>query len=218
MITAAIEVDHTIGAYILIASDSEVLDFDLSEFSSEDAAWLEARGFINPETGSNGEIVSAYRTDLNHIWLYKIEAVLRGKDIWSMYLEDICNLVFLCQVVFGGLALVMLVVMINNITHSVTLKLSQRNRYIQMLESLGCNVRTVCSVYMLVFLIRIIIAFVIAVPAGSFLMCMVNRYLQKELLMSTTFSVIRPDLIAISFCLIIVLLCRKIKSICKENN
>lgn len=162
--------------------------FQLMGYQAEDIPELERMGFYNINF-SNLETQGYAVTDsLENIWLCKLRAVWSGKDIWNSELDEVLSVIFFAQMIFGGIGVILLVIMMNNLSNSFAMRLMRRRPYIRMLEQLGCT-QAVCRKIWYGFLgMRSIFALLCAVCVNSVLIGLLNEYMAKRMYIKSIFA------------------------------
>ena len=187
LLTIAGNIDGICGKYLApIYEDG--YNFRLVGYTEADISTLEEMGFRDITFSNSTNEGTAYIDELDGIWFYKIKAVIEGKDIWNADLDETLGVVFFCQVIVGSLGIVMLVIMLNNISNAIAMKLIRRKNYIQMLGQLGCARKISQRIFYLVFVIRNVCALIVAILLNSYLIKVVNTYMIEEMYIPVGFE------------------------------
>ena len=194
MFTIFLGMDNLFGKYMMPLYD-EGYCFSLEGYTEDDMKSLEDKGFYNFRINNEGEIMEAYIKDTNGIWIYKLQAVLDGKDIWNEALEEILGVMLFCQIITGAIGVALFIIMLNNLSNSFAMKLIERKNYISMLYQLGCSKYNCKSIYYGFFVIRNVLALILASVANCGLIMAVNNYLQGKIKLNNSFSLINPGMI-----------------------
>lgn len=134
--------------------------FNIGGFDEGDRNLLLSMGFY--EIHFDGTAY-AKRSSLRNIWYYKILSLLRGKDIWSFDLEEAMNTLLFFKILFIALGFFLLLLLINNISNSVFMKLNRRCHYIEMLNCVGYPSVLCRRIFGYFFLFRYLLSFIIAI-------------------------------------------------------
>lgn len=152
--------------------------FRIKGFMEEDMNQLTSIGFYDIHL----DRIGVARIDsIENIWLYKCFFLLKGKDIWSAELEEALNMLMFCKLLFFMLGGFMLLLLLNNISNSIFMKLNRRWNYIIMLNCLGCSMRLCKKLFRFFFLSRYIISLIIAAILYIIGIFKVNRFLTEKL-------------------------------------
>ena len=119
--------------------------------------------------------------DLDNIWLYKLTAIMNGRDIWSAKLDMILSIIFFVQFVFGTIGILMLLLMFNNISNSIAMKLDWRKKYIDMLMAIGCTQSICKKIYYGFFWFRNGMAYMAAIGRNSIWLTFMNQIMDKHI-------------------------------------
>lgn len=156
-------------------------EFELKGFKEKDIHTLEKMGFqdvtIYEDRGEGTGILN----DLDNIWLYKLIAIMNGRDIWSAKLDMVLSIIFFVQFVFGIIGILMLLLMFNSISNSIAMKLDSRKKYIDMLVAIGCTQRICKKLYYGFFWIRNGIAYMAAIVWNSIWLTYMNQIMEKHI-------------------------------------
>ena len=163
-------------------------DFFLEGYSQQDVPELTKMGFYDISFSDQGETGYAVTDNLDKIWIYKFKATFSGKDIWNKDLDETLGIMFFCQIMLGAIGIVMLIIMINNLSNSYTMKLIRRKNYIKMLRQLGCTKKSCKQIYYGFFCMRSIIALTMAVGINSCIIRLLNRYVKESMHIAASFS------------------------------
>ena len=150
---------------------------------------LEKIGFRDVKFSEGSNSANGYLDDLDHVWIYKMQAVFDHKDIWNEDVDDVLGIMLFCQVILGATGVAMLLLMINNVSNSVAMKLQRRQRYIRMLEQLGSTRQMCMSVYYTFFAIRNMLALIMAVIVNVISINLLNDYLNNRMYIGVTLPV-----------------------------
>lgn len=186
LLTVAGDIDKICGEY-MSPLYQDGYEFFLKGYGSENLSELEGMGFYDITFSNTGDSGYGVTDSLKNIWLYKLQAVISGKDIWNDKLDEILGVMFFCQLVFAALGAVMLAIMLNNLSNSFAMKLMRRKRYIQMLEQLGCPEAVCCRIYYGFFCMRSVTAFLLAVGINMYLIYLLNGYMEGRMYIYSTF-------------------------------
>lgn len=198
LLTMAGEIDGIFGKY-LKAMYEDGYSFELVGYTEADTSELKAMGFREITFASTDNVGYAVIDELDGIWLYKIKAAIYGKDIWNADLDDTLGVMVFCQIITGSLGLVMFIIMFNNISNAIAMKIIRRKKYIQMLGQLGCPKRISQRIFFMVFVIRNTSALFFSVIINNYLIHMVNEYMSKKMYISAGFVRFKWVLIGIVF-------------------
>ena len=194
MFTIFLGIDNVCGKYMLPLYD-EGYSFSLEGFTQDDIETLEDKGFYNFLVNNEGEVIEAYINDINGIWIYKLQAVFESKDIWNEALEEILGVMLFCQIITGAIGIALFIIMLNNLSNSFAMKLIERKKYISMLYQLGCSKRDCKGIYYGFFVMRNVLALVVASAVNCGLIIAVNNYILDKIKLSDAFSIINPWMI-----------------------
>ena len=187
LFTVAFSVDEICGEYMKTIYP-EGYDFFLTGYGEQDISKLEEMGFCDISFSSVGDSGYARRDDLDGIWRHKLQAAFSGKDIWNEGLDEILCAMLFCQITFFAIGVVMLMVMLNNLSNSFTMKLMRRKHYIRMLRQLGCSRRVCQEIYYIFFALRNVLALILATGMNAFLVTMLNRYMAETMYIYASFD------------------------------
>lgn len=188
LFTVAIGIDDICGIYMKPLYE-DGYEFALVGYTKADMPKLEQMGFRDITFSQNGESIDGVRDNLTGIWIYKLQAAFDGKDIWNEGLEEILGVMLFCQVILGAIGVAMLIIMLNNLSNSFAMKLMRRQRYIQMMEQLGCSKKICQSIYYGFFGIRNVVALLISVIINSGLVSLLNKYMKEQMYIPASFQV-----------------------------
>lgn len=186
LLTIAGDIDGICGKYLRPMYE-DGYDFNLVGYTKSDVSELEDMGFHDISFSNVDNSGYAIIDELDGIWLYKIKAAIDGKDIWNSVLDETLGVVFFCQIIVGSLGVVMLVIMLNNISNAIAMKLIRRKQYIKMLGQLGCSKKICQRIFFLVFIIRNICALLISIVVNRYLIQMINKYMSEKMYIQTGF-------------------------------
>lgn len=172
-------------------------EFYVKGFTEADSEWLEDRGFTF-YIGHFDE-TCAVTDDLNNIWIYKFEAMMQGKDIWSDEFDMTVEVILFGKNIFSAIAILLIVVLTNSNSNSFSMKLSERKEYINMLSCLGMSKKECIGIYILFFVCRNLVSIVIGALMNTLIMFGINTFMKNKLEINYGFSVIRPELILCVF-------------------
>ncbi len=191
MFTLSLGIDDVCGQYMRPLNE-DGYEFTFRGYTDADIEELEEKGFYNISVNQDGELLNGYIGDTDGIWVYKIQAVLDGKDIWNEALEEILGVILFCQVVTGAIGIAMFIIMLNNLTNSFTMKLIERKNYINMLYNLGCSKGNCKSIYYGLFSMRNVLSIVMAGIINGGVIAAVNNYLYDKMKLENAFSESNP--------------------------
>ena len=103
------------------------------------------------------------------------------------------------NIIFMAISVILFVIMLNSNSNSFHMKLNERKRYIDMLIYLGITKSNCIRIYFIFFLIRIVLAMVLATGINVIFMTVINNHIQNVLRVDTEFSLIKPILVVIVF-------------------
>lgn len=150
-------------------------EYSLSGYTEADREELEAMGFYDLDLGEDGGIGS---TDtIRGIWIRKIKAAMDGKDIWNQDIDEFTVMLGLFQIIFGIIALLLILVMINNLSNSFSMKLLRRDNYIRMLFGLGAGKKEIRKIYYMFFSIRNLVSLLLAGVIDAGVVTVFNRHI-----------------------------------------
>ena len=96
-------------------------EFYAEGFTEDDSEWLEDRGFtFYIEHFDDPYVVT---DDLNNIWIYKFEALMQGKDIWSDDFDLTVEIILFAKIIFTSIAVLLIIVLTNSNSNSFSMKL-----------------------------------------------------------------------------------------------
>lgn len=196
LLTLALSMDEICGEYMK-PMYPEGYDFILTGYCEEEIAQLKEMGFYDITFSSEGDSCYAMRDDLHGIWMHKLEAALLGKDIWNESLDEILSVMFFCQLTFGAIGVVMFIVMMNHLSNSFTMKLMRRKNYIRMLRQLGCPCKVCQEIYYEFFVIRNVLALILAIGTNGYLIHRLNEYMQERMYIMSAFPKIHWMLVLV---------------------
>ncbi len=154
-------------------------EFSLTGYTEEDTDELESMGFRNLGLGEDGGMGT--RDTIRGIWRIKIKAILAGKDIWNPDLDEFITMLGCFQIIFGMTALLLIVVTVNHLSHSFSIKLISRKRYIQMLFRLGCRQKEIRRIYRIFFSVGTLVSLLVSCVINTILIWGLNRYVNDVL-------------------------------------
>lgn len=187
LFTISGDIDGIFGKYLLpIYEDG--YEFNLVGYTKADVSELEEMGFRDITFDDSGDEGYGVIDELDNIWIYKLKAVMDGKDIWNEDLDDTLGVMAFCQIMTGSLGIVMFIIMFNNLSNAISMKLLRRKRYIYMLDQLGCSKKVSQNIFYIFFVIRNICALFISVIINYFLVQYVNDYMAQEMYILTGFK------------------------------
>lgn len=185
LITFACNMDEICGEYISpLYPDG--FEFRLNGYSVKDVSELEKMGFHSIIFSEGTNQGYGVKDSLRGIWFHKLHAVFVGKDIWNAELDEILSVIFFCQITFGAIAIALFLIMLNNLSNSVAVKLMRRKGYIQMLRQLGCSQSACQRIYYSFFAMRIVFALLPAVWINGYLIHLLNKYLTQSMYIQTS--------------------------------
>lgn len=187
LFTIACDIDKICGEYIK-PMYLEGYDFVLKGFNEQDIEKLHEMGFREISFSDEDSLGYAVLDDLDGIWIYKLQAAFSNKDIWNEDLDEMLSMIFFCQIIFGSLGIVLLIIMMNNLSNSFGMKLIRRKKYICMLRQLGCSVSVCRRIFFCFFLIRNILSLSVAIITNSYLISALNKYMGKNMYISSSFK------------------------------
>lgn len=186
LFTVTCDIDKMVGEY-LSPLYPEGFEFRLNGYSERDIADLENMGFYNISFSSVGKQGYGTTNDLANIWLYKLRAAFSGNDIWNEEIDEILGVILLGQVVFGTIGIAMLLIMMNNLSNSIAMKLMSRRHYVQMLKQLGCTKQISQSIFLGLFCARTLLAFFLAMVINAQFIKQTNYYVKRYMYIPSSF-------------------------------
>lgn len=188
VLSLALDMDRLGDAY-LHKLYPDGYEFSFRGYTRDDRSELEEMGFhdfsLDEEDGI-GKI-----NEIKGLWLKKIKAVIKGRDIWNSEIDEFVVVIGLFQVVFGIIAILLLFIMINNLSNSFSMKLMRREYYIKMLSGLGCRKLEIERIYYIFFSIRNLLALFISLAINAGLALLFNSYIANLLGISSELDVMR---------------------------
>ena len=154
-------------------------EFSLNGYTEEDTEELESMGFRNLALGEDGGLGT--RDTIQGIWRIKIKAILAGKDIWNPDMDEFITMLGCFQIIFGMTALLLIIVTVNHLSHSFSIKLISRERYIQMLFRLGCRQKEIRRIYRIFFALGTLASLLISCIINIILIRAFNSYVNDLL-------------------------------------
>lgn len=162
--------------------------FAISGFAEEDLPKLEQMGFYDADISEDGEVRMATTDTLDGIWIYKLKAAFEGRDIVNEEIEETLAVMLFCQIILGAVGIIMLIIMVNNLTNSYAMKMLSRKTYINMLSQLGCYQNVIESIYYIFFVIRNIVALIMAFAINAASIAWLNRYISENMKIKASFA------------------------------
>lgn len=176
--------------------------FTFNNFSGKEIEELEEMGFYDiyvDEEGGVGTINS-----IENIWNYKIKAAIDGKDIWSNDVDDVLTVILFIRLILSFLGICLIIVMINNMANSFSMKIINRKKYITMLFQLGVKSSTCCYLYNIYFGLRNIIGCCFAIILNFICIELLNIYMKNNMYIYSKFPHFSYVCVGIfSLCLVI---------------
>ena len=186
LFTVAGDLDKVLGTYISPLYPNG-FEFRLNGFHETDIPTLNQMGFHDIIIFNDREEGLGVVDDLSGIWIYKFQAVFAGKDIWNEELDEILSIMFFCQITFVAIGIAMFLIMMNNLSNSITMKLTRRTQYIMMLKNLGCPDMICKEIYYGFFFFRNIIALLLAATCNGLLFYFLNEYMMQHMYINIPF-------------------------------
>lgn len=180
LLVMAGNVDNMFCEYIRPAYP-DGFEFELKGFTEKDIHTLEKMGFQDITIYEDRSEETGILNDLDNIWLYKLTAIMNGRDIWSAKLDMILSIIFFVQFVFGTIGILMLLLMFNNISNSIAMKLDWRKKYIDMLMAIGCTQSICKKIYYGFFWFRNGMAYMAAIGWNSIWLTFMNQIMDKHI-------------------------------------
>lgn len=165
-------------------------DFYFEGYGEADLDDLEGMGVYNITFSNVGDGGHGYIENLNGIWKYKLKATMKGKDIWNSDIDEVLIIVFLGQLIFASIGVMILCVMFNCVSNAFKMKLIRRKVYIDMLKNLGGPTKICQYVYGGLFCARNFFALISAVCSNAILIFALNQYINIEMSIFSSFRAI----------------------------
>ena len=179
---------HTGDVLLHAAFNCDEFPFRLSGYAPGDLDELTEMGFTDVQFYEDQEPIG-YLKNLEHIWWYKFRAVTQGKDIWNQEIDGYLMILLFCRIVFAVVGILLWIIMLNSVSNSFQMKLSERERFIQMLHRLGGTRRTIFAVYFTFFVVRALLVFFAASFALGMIMHFLNSYMERVMYLKVDFPV-----------------------------
>ena len=195
--TVTLEINSVCNDYISMGYPNGY-KFSLVGFNEQDVEWLENRGFTKIVV-SDVENGCAVNSDISRIWIYKFEALFSGKDIWNEDIDLVLEVMLFGNIIFMAISVMLFAIMSNSNSNSFNMKLNERKYYIDMLIYLGMTKSNCIRIYFIFFLMRIVLATMLATGINVIFMTVINNHIQNVLGVDTEFSLIKPMLVVIVF-------------------
>lgn len=164
-------------------------EFSFQGYTENDREELENMGFYNLSLDGDGGI--GITDEIKGLWLKKIKAVIEGKDIWNPEIDEFVVVIGLFQAIFLIIAILLIVVMLNNIANSYSMKLMRREYYIKMLSGLGCRKQEIKRIYYIFFSTRNLISLFASWGINVGLAVLFNRYIAELLGITSGMKILR---------------------------
>lgn len=179
---------HTGDVLLHAALDRDAFSFRLSGYTQSDLDELTEMGFTNVRFDEYQE-PTGYLKDLTHIWWYKFRAVTQGKDIWNQEIDGYLMIILFCRIIFAVVGILLWIIMLNSVSNSFQMKLTERERFIQMLHRLGGTRKTIFAVYFIFFVARALLVFFVAALSLGMIMHFLNGYMERVMYLKVDFPV-----------------------------
>lgn len=198
------------------AFGQEEFSFQLSGYTQADLAELEDMGFENVNFEMREP--TGYLKDLKHIWRYKFRAVTQGKDIWNQEIDGYLMIILFCRITFAVIGIFLWIIMLNSVSNSFRIKLTERERFIQMMHRLGCARKTIFRMYFGFFSVRALPVFLTAAFLSGLTMCMLNSYMERVMYLKVDLPVFPALLIGVMIVIQFVLMRLVMRKAWRESN
>jgi len=194
----------------------ETFSFQLFGYTQADLDELTDMGFedIRFETREP----TGYLKNLEHIWWYKLRAAAKGKDIWNAEIDNYLMILLFCRIIFAVIGILLWIIMLNSISNSFQMKLSERERFIQLLHRLGCARKTIFGIYFVYFVIRALAVFAAAALLAGSIMYLLNDYMDRVMYLKVGMPVFPAILIAVMIVIQLVLMKLVMRKAWRESN
>ena len=152
--------------------------FELHGYSEEDKNEIEQMGFRyieDSDAGLQGKLDS-----LDHILIWKANALIHGKDVWNSELDEYIVTFAVFQAILAIVGIGLLLVMLNNLSNALSMKLVHRQKFIDMLFLLGETKRGIYKIYSTYFGIRPIFACICAFLIYINICVLFNNYINEN--------------------------------------
>lgn len=104
----------------------------------------------------------------------------KGKVIYSEMLEELCNVMFVGKIILVTLTLATYILFLGTISNIYGMKVQLRNRYVQMLFSLGAREKKIRRIFYLQFRICNLVAIMVSLYSVKKMYIYINSILSDE--------------------------------------
>ena len=163
-----------LGSSYMSKTNPNGFAFTLNGYTRLDKSELVQMGFTNLEFDDN--CTTGVLKNIKGIWLKKITATIDGKDIWNEDVDEYLSVIGMILLVILIFFILLLAVTVNNLSYSFYLKINQRKKYIQMLWLIGGKMVDIRRIFCWYFLLRTLIAVVIAYFVNTLLVNKLVNY------------------------------------------
>ncbi|HAZ90739.1 MAG TPA: hypothetical protein DCX21_02085 [Eubacterium sp.] len=195
------DMDRVLGGMLSPYADQKFF-CQLSGYTASDVKELEKLGLTDFLIQDDGTISGADIHSLNGIWKIKFGALLSHRDIYLSEIESDLMVLLFVKIVMYGLSLALLSLMAGNLSNSYAMKLAHREKYIDMLYSLGMSKRECRGIYARFFGIKNVVSLCLAVGLNALCIRGVNVYARENFKTYETFDGFKLKLVCL-----IALLC-----------
>ena len=209
VISFFVRVNHIGDLVIHEVFDRQSFTFDLRGYTADDREALRDMGFHSFWIGEDR--MTGDLDCLDHIWWIKIRSVMNGKDVWNETIDNYLMIMLFCRIAFAVVAILLWVILLNSISNSFQMKLKDRERFIKMLDQLGCARNSVFGIYFGLFAVRSAIIFVAASLFSGTAMFGINAYIKRVLGVETGMPVFSPMLFSLLMLIHLGLMLRSLR-------
>jgi hypothetical protein len=187
--------------------------FYLKGYTVDDLGMLQKMGFYNISISKDNKTSSGELKSIKNIWFYKIKALVEDKDIWSPTIDDILVVQLFCELILLTLSTIFFVLFCFILSNSLSMKVLTREKYIAMLNILGCSKKKIRCIFEGSYIVKNIIAIFMAEGVSCIFLKLINNYLEKETLKESNIPFFSP----VQFGLLIAGTYVPVAHLCKNN-
>lgn len=156
--------------------------------------WFEDNGFYEVTFSDDSSKGTIKIDSLEGIIIKKFKALLSGRDFWNEDIDNLIQINMFCSIIFLFISIILFVVMINSSSNSFLMKISEREKYIKMLISIGVARKECMSIYRYYFMFKECVAILLGVIINAVVMVGINRYIVESMHIQTYFSLFMPQI------------------------
>ena len=209
VISFFVRINHIGDICIHSIFDQQSFTFELNGYTADDKESLRGMGFHS--FWSSEDRMTGNLDCLDHIWWIKIRSVISGRDVWNAVIDNYLMIMLFCRIAFAVVAILLWLILLNSISNSFQMKLKERERFIQMLDQLGCSRSSIFGLFFRLFAVRSVVIFVAASLYTGAAMTWINSYMHRIMGVEIGMPLFSPLLILLLMLIHLELMLRSLR-------